>query len=247
MTLSKEQINGFIDQGFVILKDVVPPDLVDRSILEVNNSAFSSEHQNYGKLRKDQRFDTEQELPDTTKHIYQKYIAPIGARILKDGNKLVDGQFSLMQSGRPASLGWHIDGTWIAIDNNSLVGIPFFKLLVGLYLTDLTAEEYGNLVVSPGGHKIVADFFKNNGQEICDEPKKAFERLYAEKIPDFQSVLVEPGDLIVAHTLLPHSISINNGPDRPVIYFRLGEYRESGYPALSNLWHEWPNVADSIR
>lgn len=240
MILSKEQKAKFASDGFLILKNAVPKNKVHDVFVEISTAQFPRQHSNYGPLRKDKRFDHKSELSENIREVFDRYINPLGAEILEIGNTYIDGQFSIMQGGRPASLGWHIDGTWIATDKNSLDGIPFFKLLVGLFLTDLASPNRGNLMVSPGGHRAVADFFKKEGPEICATPKYAFEKLYQESIPPLETIFVDPGDVILAHSLLPHTVSKNNGPDRPSLYFRLGAYENTGYPALSNLWMEWP-------
>lgn len=240
MILSKEQKAKFVADGFLILKNIIPQDNVRGVLMEISMARFSDQHSNYGPLRKDKRFDHKSELLENAGLTFDQSINPLGTEILETGNMYVDGQFSIMQTGRPASPGWHIDGTWIATDKNSLEGIPFFKLLVGIFLTDLMSPNRGNLMVSRGGHRTVADFFKKEGDRICATPKYAFEKLYAESIPQLETIFVNPGDVILAHALLPHTVSKNDGPDRPVLYFRLGVYENSGYPALSNLWMEWP-------
>ena len=230
----------FVAKGFASLSNVVPGWLVTQLIDGINETTFGSQHQNYGALRKDKRFETLEELSAPMRLLYEDYVRPVGDSLLGEGGFFTDAQYSVMEAGRPASKGWHIDGTWIATDKNSLDGIPFFKLLVGIYLTDLTKPGNGNLMVSPRGHNIVADFFKENGTAICESPKNAFEQLYVQPVPDLVPVLARPGDMIAAHALLPHTVSDNHGPDRPVIYFRLGAYMKSGFPALSDLWREWP-------
>lgn len=247
MIVTSEHKMKFAIDGFIILRDFVPRDIIARIISEINSTTFgSNQHKNYGNLRKDKRFDVSEDLSGSMINLYNKYIKPLGDEILEDGNVFADAQYSLIQSGREASLGWHIDGTWIATDANSFDGIPFFKLLIGVYLTDLTRPERGNLMVSSGGHKVVADFFRKAGADICKNPRKAFHDLYSVPIADLQPVLVNPGDIVVAHALLPHTISVNNGPDRPVVYFRLGNYSRSGYAALSDIWSEWPEAYRNI-
>lgn len=116
----------------------------------------------------------------------------------------------------------------------------FFKLLVGVYLSDLTSEDRGNFMYAPGGHHAVAKFFREAAPEILPEHgiDALFKELREVDVGPLRQLLVKPGDVIFAHALLPHSIAANNFRERPVLYLRIGEYVQKGLVALSDVEHE---------
>ncbi len=236
----QSMLENFKRDGYIILKNYIDKNLVTDLLLDIKN--FDIVYQDeYGDLRKDKRFEKLEELSPGMRRLYDDFVEPLGDQFLSSYNKFIDGQVSVMEHGRSQAKDWHIDGTWIAKKNNSIAGIPFFKLLVGVYLTDLTKTNSANLLVSPGGHIFVENFFKAQDEDtVKDNVPLIFEKLYATKIPDFVPVLASPGDVVIAHALLPHNVSKNESNDRPVIYFRLGQYKNDGYKALSSLWSEWP-------
>ncbi len=229
---------SFKENGFVLLKHGVDSEVLSAVKKEISglNIEFQEE---YGKLRKDRRYDFLEELSPSLLSYYNQTVLKIGQIFLGKGNRFVDAQISIIENGREKVKDWHIDGTWIAKKNNSFAGIPFFKLLVGVFLSDLTQAENGNLMISPGGHLSVQDFFKSLSPEDLNNPVKVFEKLSKIEIPHLIPILAEPGDIIIAHCLLPHNIDHNQGNERRALYFRLGAYETDGYRALSNLWSDW--------
>lgn len=240
--LTQDDINEFKKNWYIVKNNYLSQELTNLIINEVQNTSFGQQHQNYGKLRKDKRFEKESELTSNIKAIYNQYILPISQKVLQDFHSFSDAQYSLIESGRPSTNNRHIDGTWIAKDKNSFEGIPFFKLLIGIYLTDLSKPSSGNFMVSPWWHRYVEKFFQDINPSLLDTPWEVFDKVYAQEIPPLTPLLVSPGDIVIAHSLLPHSIDANIRVDRPVLYFRCGNYKVSWYPALANLWHEWPSL-----
>lgn len=235
----KSILENFKRDGFVVLKNYVDQDLITDLLQDIEKLDIKYQDE-YGDLRKDKRFEKLEEFSPNMMKLYNGFIDNVGKIFLNSNNEFIDGQISLMEHGRPQAKDWHIDGTWIAKKNNSFEGIPFFKLLVGVYLTDLTKTNSANLLVSPGGHFYVENFFKVLDENtIKNDVSLVFENLYKIKIPDLIPVLVSPGDVVIAHALLPHNVSKNEANNRPVIYFRLGKYKNDGYKALSSLWGEW--------
>jgi hypothetical protein len=65
-------------------------------------------------------------------------------------------------------------------------------------------------------------------------------RYHFDGIPmPLQPVLAQPGDVLFCHSLIPHAIERNCGPERPVVYYRLGNPEIRGLPALGNPWLNW--------
>lgn len=111
--------------------------------------------------------------------------------------------------------GPHIDG----LTPPEASGRPgTFTMLAGIFLTDQTAEQMGNLWVWPGSHRAAAAYLREQGAG----------RLTL-SVPYPPVALTEPrqvvgraGDLLLAHYLLGHNIGGNtSATTREAVYFRL--------------------------
>ena len=93
-----------------------------------------------------------------------------------------------------------------------------FTLLAGVFLTDQTREDAGNLWVWPGSHLRAAAYFRERGPDalITSAPYPPVE------LGAPRRVTGRAGDLLLAHYLLGHNIGGNTSPAaRQVVYFRL--------------------------
>ncbi|HJQ34607.1 MAG TPA: phytanoyl-CoA dioxygenase family protein [Pyrinomonadaceae bacterium] len=93
-----------------------------------------------------------------------------------------------------------------------------FTLLAGVFLTDQTAEQMGNLWVWPGSHRAAAEYFREHGADalLTSSPYPPVE------LSAPRQVTGRAGDLLLAHYLLGHNIGGNTSEvTREVVYFRL--------------------------
>lgn len=240
LKLSPEALlHQFIEDGYLRLPTLVPATLVKEVRQVIEDSVFGEQHEWYGEKRKDKRLEAAEcsgswlpQLLSLLQPFVEKIIGPAAAEVS-------DIQYSIMESGRPRSEGWHIDGTWLALQQNSFRPIPFFRLLVGVYLSDLVKPERGNLIVHPKGHHAVAAHFRSIPPDSVLDVGEAVRDLSRIELPPALQILAEPGDIIVAHPLLPHSIAANKGPDRPALYLRLGRLTSRGLPTLSDIYTDF--------
>ncbi len=110
----------------------------------------------------------------------------------------------------------HLDGLTPPEDD----GRPgTFSLLAGLFLTDQSAEDMGNLWVWPGSHLSNADYFTSgkSDEEIALEPYPPVD------LPEpRRQVTGRAGDLLLANYLLSHNMGGNTSDQtRKVLYFRI--------------------------
>ena len=224
-----------MDEGFLHLPAVIPLEIVAEIRRAIVGESFGNQHPWFGEKRKDRRLQVD-ECPGDWLQRVLTLVQPIAERIVgASAHEIVDIQFSLIESGRPRSNGWHIDGTWLAREQQSFAPIPFFRLLIGIYLTDLSQPDRGTFIIHPRGHHDVAHYFHElaNGAEPGVE--EAFGSLGLISVPPELQLLAQPGDVICAHPLLPHSIAANHGSDRPVLYLRFGEPKYRGISALRDV------------
>ena len=116
---------------------------------------------------------------------------------------------------------WHIDG----IDYNS---VATFAILWGSYLNSLPKGNMGNLSIKPGTHHVIADMLNKQGKTFHYDGKKQkakpLPELAREGIADGKSyeLLVEEGDILLAHPWLAHGIGKNMSKQiRLAVYCRL--------------------------
>jgi len=142
----------------------------------------------------------------------------------------------------------HIDGRGRFDRGGSLDDLPRFKLLVGYYPAAIEECNRGNFCVFPGGHGLVERFFSNYGvPQERSEQKRLFDALWRQLAAlEYEQLLVDAGDVVFVHSLLPHTVAPNTGADRLAIYLRFGNYSETGMPALSDAWHSWPEWTNDL-
>ena len=122
--------------------------------------------------------------------------------------------------------GPHIDGLATAEQD----GRPgTFTLLVGIFLTDQSVEDMGNLYMWPGTHRQYATYLRDHGADALGttpQPPPI-------QLPASRQVTGRAGDVLLAHYLLGHNIGGNTSDTvRRVAYFRVqaeghvGRWRE---------------------
>jgi ectoine hydroxylase-related dioxygenase (phytanoyl-CoA dioxygenase family) len=93
-----------------------------------------------------------------------------------------------------------------------------FTLLVGIFLTDQTRTDAGNLWVWPGTHRKVATYLRERDPDVLIEcaPYPPVDL----GVP--RQVTGRAGDVLLAHYMLGHNMGGNTtGTTREVLYFRL--------------------------
>ena len=112
------------------------------------------------------------------------------------------------QSSDPRARGWHLDTVEVARRDGlaaSAPEFPQFDLIFGIYLTDMSRPDAGNLLVWPGSHLTIA---ARCGAER--DIGSFIPRLYGElDLGDPFPVLARPGDLMVMNSFLAHDTSVN--------------------------------------
>jgi len=231
----------FLQDGLYRYSSVIPENLVDKLRIEIETASYGDQHPWFGEKRNDKRL----RLEDIQEGPLLEAIRIASSLLENAGFKdlpIVDIQYSFIGKGRSSSPDWHIDGTWLAREAKSLGVMPFFQILVGIYLTDLSEPERGNLTYSPDGHHAIARFFKL----MSPDQKEAdvgiiFDNLKSLQVNPLEPILAKPGDVVLLHSLMPHSIANNYFADRPVLYLRYGDVSLKGLSSLSEtdlrLWN----------
>ena len=215
--LSDDQLRRFAERGSVVIPNVVPPTLVEAAMQRIDRLV---EQDPPPADRRGFHFYWEQNPADTdplvallqesrAREIVQSLIAPLALA------KLEQLQVSLnipVWTHRPG--GPHIDGLKITEPS----GRPgTFTLLAGIFLTDQTASDMGNLWVWPGSHNVAASYLREHGPDALFDIQHP---TYPMASPE--QVLGRAGDLFLGNYLLGHNMGGNTSAVvRRVVYFRL--------------------------
>lgn len=142
--------------------------------------------------------------------------------------------------------GGHIDG--LPSPHNGVPGdgqVYAFTILAAVFLSAVPEGCHGNFTVWPGTHLAMARWFRHHGTTVDDAAVVYAEsaRLAASATP--VTVAAQPGDVVLAHHLLVHTVAPHAGPDiRYAVFFRLRvlPWDEREDRVLIDPWHEYVGV-----
>jgi phytanoyl-CoA dioxygenase PhyH len=241
--LDRGQKRAFAEQGYVVVPGVVPGSLVEAARREIAGRV-AREPPPAGH-RGPHAYFVMAPLPDGLREVLFGSAAIRAAEALTAPGRFEapdHAQISLNVppfSHRPG--GPHVDG----VARPDADGRPgTFTLLAGVFLTDQTAEEMGNLWVWPGSHRAAAAYLREHGPGalIASAPYPPVD------LAEPRQVTGRAGDLLLAHYLLGHNMGGNvSGITREVVYFRLRRegHRERWRECVQNPLLEFaPEVRD---
>jgi hypothetical protein len=236
------------DEGFVVLRQLVPRALVERARATIN-AQLGSEG-----IAKDRlpEFRARTFTPELCTHpaIMGLYTdSPLAAaaeaaigrdKVRPPSQGQIALRFPSFPGLGPASPAVpHIDG--VASPGNGVeVGtLQHFTALGGVFLSAVPQGDRGNLTVWPGSHRLIEAHFRAHGPAAI-----------VDRFPDLDlgpplAIHAEPGDALLAHYALCHGVAPNLGPDvRYAVFFRLSHVAHESFGArpLAELWLEWEGL-----
>ena len=222
--------------GFKVVNDVIPASwmepiklaLANEGLLDVTGKAAST-------------------MPDKLHLIYQLFVKPLVVEVLGYELPLMEWQASTKPPGFKGDEAPHIDGQGYILRGGTWDRVPGFRLLVAVPLTDVVSElSRGSLLGIAGGHVRVRQFFLDKAElyfhpdgscrvsqaQVCSKHLTC--AMYDEynRCGLFQ-MLGAPGSVTLASALAPHMVDKNEGPERTVVYFRLGAFAKPGLAAFA--------------
>lgn len=209
-SLTKEQLAQFIQSGYIIIKQAVPVAKCHQALKAINQQLAAPET-DPAKICVPQSIMAD--LFNTSEPLWSAVNALLGHGNVRPSRG--GGQAALRFPGnraRPVGRNnYHIDGM-----GNNACG---FSLLCGVALSDQSLPDHGNLHVFPGSHTSpeLAHFYL----EHIHDPQQAG-RPDKPDVGEPQQVLLEMGDVVIAHQMLAHSVGHNHSPHvRYQLYFRV--------------------------
>ena len=215
--LDQQQKQSFAENGYLVLPQIVPLALIAEARRDTGNRLRQNpppdEH------RGPFFYFLDNPLPDPlTALLYGSPALAVAESLIAPGKfeALDQVQVSLNippWDHRPG--GPHIDG----LSPPEPTGRPgTFTLLAGVFLTDQTVVDTGNLWVWPGSHRLTAAYLREHGPDQL-LPSVLYPPV---ALPEGCPVVGRAGDLLLAHYLLGHNMGGNTSPAmREVVYFRL--------------------------
>jgi hypothetical protein len=150
--------------------------------------------------------------------------------------RVPEGQFPGVQQEKKM----HVDGVSCPhLDPNEL---RTFSLLVGVVLSDIYDPQCGALHYLPSGHLTMARWFDDEWSlGMTEQVPPEIDR---ERGTPF---LGEPGDVLLMHHLVPHTVAQNLMPfPRVMAYFRIShpDHASRRLEALRAPWLDYPPLAE---
>ena len=239
--LSPAQLTAFVRDGYVVVPDIVPEELlgpVDSEFSEIMGrqppAAPDAPHHS--------AFVAPAKVPACVT-AFDESPARAVAESLVDPHRL-EHIFDHVQlctnpphhRHRPGSP--HIDGMGHGPERPET-----FTMLAGIFLGDEQLPDHGNLYVWPGSHLLHASVHRRHGTDAL-LPTGGHIGLFDREIDVGPShpVFAKRGDLLLSHYLTGHNSGGNEtDTERRIVYFRLGTvgHRSRWEAAAVDPWHEY--------
>lgn len=134
----------------------------------------------------------------------------------------------------------HVDG--VSCPHLDPRELRTFSILVGVVLSDISDPRCGALHYLPGGHLTMARWFADEWSlGMTDQVPPEIDR---ERGTPF---LGQPGDVLLMHHLVPHTVAQNLMPfPRVMAYFRVShpDHASRRLEALRAPWLDYPSLAE---
>ncbi|WP_338676736.1 phytanoyl-CoA dioxygenase family protein [Streptomyces sp. SCSIO 30461] len=241
MPLTSEEKDAFKRDGVVIRRGLIASELVHRAtslidtwyrdlkpsdIPAYNQRTFAPELESHPDILALYR-DTE--AAELTTDLLGDTLPVASAQIQI---RVPESEFPGMQPEKAM----HVDG--VSCPHLDPRELRTFSLLVGVVLSNVSSAQDGALHYQPGGHRTMTDWFRTQWSLGMTEQVPP-------EIDQQQGVplLGSPGDVLLMHHLIPHSVGRNLTPfPRVMAYFRLShpDHPRRRLEALRDPWLDYP-------
>ena len=223
--------------GFTLLPQLVPPALIEAArakiaenlaghydgskLIEYNNRSWCPELRDAPEILQLLNNEDVQSILDAA--------LGAGRYTASEGQIAIREAHSAPQAAEPVP---HIDG--IPTPHNGVEGteLQSFTALLGIFLTEVTAEFAGNFTVWPGSHILLGKHFAERGPSALEEGMPGI------ALGNPVQLLCNPGDVVLCHYQLAHAAAVNTSDnDRIAIFFRIWFKDIAGPNRAARRWH----------
>jgi hypothetical protein len=253
MQFSREQKLHFIEEGYVVVRGVVPQLMINEALRAINNH-LGDEGMNHDDLpiMRSQTYcrpvTTSMPITDLAN---RTPLLPLAASLMGEGNIGEQGygqiglRFPSPVGSSPGVPHGHLDGIGSGL-NGSEQGTYSrgFTVLAVVLLNDLPEPFSGNFTVWPRTHKMFEDHFKEHGTDVLKNGQPEIEA----PLPPVQ-ITGNAGDVCFTHHQLKHSAAPNTSAHiRYGIIFRLShkDAKENGVESMTDIWMEYPGLQELL-
>lgn len=253
MELTRRQKHTFYEEGYLVIRGVVPQIMVETALHAINYS-LGSEGMNKEELPilRSRSYCREiQNHPAITDLFNRSPIFSLAESLVGEGNLLPcgAGQIALRFPGplyaEPGEPRGHLDGLGTGL-NGMEKGVyrRSFTGLAVVLLSDLPEPYSGNFTVWPKSHRFFEQFFREHGHELLAEGMPQVD------LPEGPvQITGRAGDVVLAHHQLVHTAAPNASPHiRYAAIFRMRHLacEQIGLDAYTDIWREWPGVREAL-
>jgi hypothetical protein len=241
--LDRGQLREFAERGFLLLRQVVPPDIVTAATQAIDE-LIGREPPGPGVRGPHNYFRPAAVAPELAALVAGSPAFGLAESLTGPGTLEAPGQVQVAlnvppfphRPGLP-----HIDG--YPPEPGGRPGT--FTMLAGVLMSGQRDPDAGNLWVWPGTHRAHAAYFREHGPDAFF----AAGGYPPIRLPEPEQVTGEAGDLLLAHYLLGHNIGGNTSPAvRRAAYFRV---KRSGHDPrwrefLTDPWLDYDPVREAL-
>lgn len=260
MRFADDQINALREEGYVVLRGVVPDEHIVAAKRFINRSlgegrTFAPSESPDGRVLAHLQHSVE--VPAISNVFNQSDILPLAESLLGSvdlvRSERVQVALRFPQAARHMAP-IHIDGEFIAPQIRS------FSMLAVVFLSDCLDSDMGNFALSPGSHHELGRLFAERGEILKEKMHAASPGNHVATLlslePDFpvslqavKQVKLAAGDAILLHGLLAHGAAPHVGSDiRYALVTRFIPHGvdfddfEANWSRLANMWADWPGL-----
>lgn len=250
MELSYFQKQFFYENGYVHVPGVVPQVMVEEAVKAINHSVGQGMDPEKMVTFRSQSYCPEIQKSEAIVNLISKTPAWELAESLVGKDKLLPtnaGQIALRFPGMqnpPDPPRPHLDGMYSPHNGVQKGVIQNFTMLVGVFLSDVTAPFSGNFTVWPGTHHLYEAYFREH------TPQSLLDGMPKVDIPEPMQLNVRAGDVALVHYQLAHGAAQNISPHtRYAIFFRLRhiDHDSQVLEVMTDIWREWDGLREFAR
>ena len=248
MSFTPSQIQDFKRDGFVHLPGAVPAELISHAVHIINYRLGQGVPSEELRTWQSRSFFPDLQNQSVITDLFNASGLRGNLQQLMGENNVAPAQSAQLALRFPREPGApirppypHIDGVHTPNNGVPKGTIASFSALVGVFLSDVAANDAGNFTVWPGSHLKMQDYFQQHGTAIITDESRTPPIETGEPL----QIKAKAGDAVLAHYQLLHGVAGNHAPwPRYATFFRVKhpDHEAHKLECLTDLWREWPGV-----
>ncbi|MEI6398133.1 MAG: phytanoyl-CoA dioxygenase family protein [Pseudomonadota bacterium] len=236
------QKQQLFEQGWVVIPQVIPADMVRAARYAINSTIenyLDSIQVRAHELKIDERL-TNLLLKTDAFSLIESALGK--GKVVPSTNVQCALRFPDIE-GSDTKVRCHLDGFHPSVD-----GIPGsvkpFIAIAGFFLNDINQDNAGNFTVWPGTHRQFAKYFVEHGAD--PELKLGIPPV---DLPEPIQIKAKAGDMILAHYQLAHTAVVNlSQAIRYAVFIRMhhADRPKDSLDVLTDIWKYWYGMSDVV-